>query len=111
MDAAYAETPTRLRSQGPPDLFGRKAQHRSHQLRHGDDDLEEHRLRSATQGRIGPERIETILQNIEIDGTQIHRAEVVERMEDRVKLKLVIRFLDPRNQLAEPMQRPTIQFR
>ncbi len=96
MNAVTAETVLPgLRGQGPPDLFGRKAQHRRHQLRHGNDDLEEHRLRSAPQGRIRPERIEPILENIEIDGTQIHRAEVVERMEDRVKLKLVIGCPEP----------------
>ncbi len=95
MDAAHALTSYRLCGQGSPDLFSRKAQHRRHQLRHGDDDLEEHRLRPTTQWRIGPERIETILQNIEIDGAQIHRAEIVECMENRVKLKIVIGLPDP----------------
>ena len=32
-------------------------------------------------------------------------------MEDRMKLKIVIGFPNPRDQLAEPMQSPTIQLR
>ena len=61
-------------------------------------------------GGIRAERVETILKNIEIDGAQVHRAEIVQRVKDRMKLKILIALLDTLNQIAEHDQCPAIQF-
>src|ERR1043166_10064293 len=102
---------SRLRGQGPPDLLSRESQYRSHQLCHGNENLKQHRLRSSTQRRICSERIQPIFQNIEVDRAQIHRAKVVECVEDRMKLKIVVGLTNPCDQFTEPMQSPTIQLR
>jgi hypothetical protein len=76
----------------PPDLFRGIREDRSHEADKGIQDLEEGSLRCpALPGRSGGS-VETVLQDVQVKGAQVHRTEVVQGMKNQVKFKICISF-------------------
>ena len=90
MDTAHDQVPSICVRQGPPDLFGRKAHTGAINFVKATTMSKSTVCDPRRKGESGPECIETILQNIEVDGAQVHRAEIVKCMKNRVKLKIFI---------------------
>jgi hypothetical protein len=101
--------PRRFR-QHPPKFIRRERQNRRHELRQRHENLIQRRLRAAPLVRILMKSVQAVFQNVQIDRAQVHRTEVVQRVEDGVKLVGLVGVPDFRNQFAKPQQRPPVQL-
>jgi hypothetical protein len=59
---------------------------------------------------IGSFAIETIFYNVQIKGTEINTAEIIQRMIHDMKFEILIGLPTPGKQLLRPVQDPTIQL-
>src|SRR4029078_12582396 len=75
----------------------------------------EHRLQHRTAGSpadcIGRVAIETVLADIEIEGREIHGAEIVQRCEESVEIVVFGRMTDNTVEFPQTMQTPAFDLR
>ena len=94
-----------------PDLLGRERQDRRHQADERIQDAVAGRLGRAALRRVRRRGVEPVLQDVEIERREVHRAEVVEALEREVELVGLVRLPHPLDRPVEPQHRPAVQAR
>src|SRR5262245_46002048 len=85
-----------------PRLLGGEREDRRHEPRQRAEDVEAHRL-GRTPPRVVEQRgVEPVLDDVEIERREVHRAEVVHGVEDRVELVLVVGAPHAADQAGQP---------
>ena len=94
-----------------PDLLGRERQDRRHQANERVQDAVAGRLGRPALRRVRRRGVEPVLQDVEIERREVHRAEVVEALEREVELVRLVRLPHPLDRPVEPQHRPAVQAR
>src|SRR6266849_10038384 len=87
-----------------PDFLGGECEQRSHQAHQGVSDSIERSLCTAPRGGSSRGCVQAVLQDIEVDGTQIDCREIVNRVIDLVERKLVVPGSGAGDQIFRPNQ-------
>ncbi len=105
MDRGFA-----LAGQLLPELLGGEDEYRRRQpgQRVGYDI--ESGLGRAAPGRIGGRAVQPVLQHVQVNGRQVHRAEVVHQVVHPVELQALVGLRHPLRHLGQPVQRPAVDF-
>src|SRR5579872_932366 len=93
-----------------PDLIGSEHQNRSQQPRQRAGDAVDRCLSGTPLTALWRERVEPVLENVEIKGAQVYNAEVIERVIDPMEVEALIEFQALGHQLTGSSKHPTIQF-
>ena len=93
-----------------PRLFRGEGEDRCHQLEEGAGDVPQRTLRRATGARIALRRVETVLEDVEVETAEIFRTEVLQGLHDAVEFIAIVVGLGIRLQLARHGQRVTINL-
>ena len=73
-----------------PQLVGRDRQDRREQPRQAVRDDVHRRLRRAPLARVGAERVQAVLRDVGVERAQVHRHELVSRLEDRREVVVLV---------------------
>ena len=57
-----------------------------------------------------PGNVEAVLQDIEVDGAHLHGAELVQPVKGQVKFVILVRLLNPLQELGQPGEGQPVQF-
>ncbi len=87
-----------------------EGQDRRHQPGQRGQHLEADGLRGAAPRVVGRRHVEPVLDDVEVERREIHRAEVVEGVKGHVELVVLVRPPHPRDQPAQAEQGPVVEL-
>ena len=93
-----------------PGLLGREREDGGEEPGERGEHLEAHCLRRPPPQVVRRRDVEPVLDDVEVEGGQVHGAEVVRRVEHHVELVIAVGAAHARDQLAEAQERPAIQL-
>src|SRR5438132_3973655 len=93
-----------------PRLFAGEREDRRQEPRQRAEDVVADGLRRAPPRVVGQRGVEPVLDDVEIEGRQVHRAEVVHAVEDGVELVLVVGPPDAADQARQAIEDPAIDL-
>src|SRR5215471_19645811 len=100
----------RVAMTGEPSLLSRKADYRGEPADKAIEAALEHGADRPAPDIVGRVAIEPVLANVEIEGRQIGRTEIMQRCEHLVEIECVDRLPHQRVELRQPVQDPAIEF-
>ena len=95
---------------GLPDLVAGEGQDGGKQPGHGGDDEVQRRLGGAAAQAVLLLAVQTILDDIQVEGAEVYHAEIIDGMGDHVEFIVVIGFAAGGDQAVQLGQRPAIQL-
>ena len=95
---------------GLPDLVAGEGQDGGEQLRHGVQNQEQSALGGAAAQAVLFLAVETILDDVQIEGGQLHNAEIVDGVGHHMELVVVVSLAADLHQRVQTGQRPAIQL-
>src|SRR2546425_6128191 len=93
-----------------PRLFAGEREDRRQEPRQRAQDVVADGLRRAPPRIVGQRGVEPVLDDVEIEGRQVHRAEVVHAVEDGVELVLVVGPPDAADQARQAIEDPAVDL-